>query len=327
MIRRPEALLAGLLALAVLPAAAAPRPVVLSGQVRAKDAEVIYAPFSQINPVTLRFLAPEGAAIKPGDLLVRIDASTALSQQESLQAQIVQTRARIAKELVDLQLRELDARIALVDAEAALAKAEVDAAIPADYIARIDADRYAGELRRATRELALKQEELRAAAEAVGRRREDGELEIAKMQADLDFANRMIALAEQRAVGEGVAVFDFNAWSGQRYEEGASANAGQAIGQVVREGEFAVRAYALEPDRRGLAEGQAVRLRFDALPGRELDARITAIGGTPQAKAEWGAGRYFVVDIALPAGHGLPLKPGMNVRVAATPAAVAEAAP
>lgn len=298
--------------------AQASRAVVLSGQVRAPDAEIIYAPMSESNPVTLRYLVPEGTAVKPGDSLVRIDPGAALAQQESLKAQIAQTRARVAKELAELAVREMDARLALVDAEAALGKAGVDAAIPADYIARIDADRYAGELARAHRELALKQEELRTAREAITRRRADGELEIAKMQTDLDYAASVIAMAEQRAEGPGMASFHFNPWSGQRYEEGSTVNAGEAIGQLVRPGALGVRAFALEPDRRGLATGQAVQLRFDAVPGQVLEARITGISGTPQAKAEWGGGKYFVVDIALPDGQALPLRPGMSVRVTAS---------
>lgn len=302
--------------------------VVLSGQVRAPDAEVIYAPMSETSPVTLRYAVPDGTAVKPGDSLVRVDPGAALAQQESLKAQIAQSRARIAKELAELAVRELDAQLALVDAEAALAKAEVDAAIPPDYIARIDVDRHAGELARARREHALKLEELRTAREAVARRRADGELEMRKMQTDLDYSASVIAMAEQKAEGSGVASFYFNPWSGQRYEEGSSVNAGEAIGELLRPGALGVRAHALEPDRRGLVVGQEVQLRFDALPGRVLAGRIGAIGGTPLAKAEWGSGRYFVVDITLPAEHGLPLRPGMSVRVHAEPGAgAAETAP
>ncbi len=326
MIRRAEALalamsLVAAPALAQDAAAAAspPRAVVITGQVRAPDAEIIYAPMSETSPVTLRYLAPEGSEVKPGDPLVRIDPGGALSQQESLKAQIAQAHARIDKELAELAVREVDAELALVDAEAALAKAEVDAAIPADYIARIDADRYQGERERARRELVLKKEELDAARTAVARRRTDGELEISKLQTDLDYASAVIAMAEQRAEGTGVVTFYFNAWTGQRYEEGSSTNSGQAIGELVRPGALGVRAHALEPDRRGLKVGQPVQLQFDAIRGKSLPGRVTAIGGTPLAKAEWGGGRYFVIDISLPEEHELPLRPGMSVRVSAVP--------
>lgn len=319
MTRRADfAVLALALLLASTDAQAATRKVVFTGQVRAPDAEGIYAPMADTSPVVLRFLAPEGSEVKPGDPLVRIDPGNSLAMQETLEAQISQTRARVAKELAELAVRELDAELTFVDAQAALAKARVDAGIPADYIARIDADRYRGELERAERELALKQRELDAAREATRRRRDDAGLEIAKLETDLRFAAGNIAAAEQRAERRGVVVYSFNPWTGQRYEEGASVNSGSLIGEVIQEGSLSVRVHALEPDRRGLQLGQALELRFDALPGRKLDGHISAISGAPQPKAEWGAGRYFLVDIDLPAKHGLPLRPGMSVRVLAT---------
>jgi multidrug resistance efflux pump len=294
------------------------RKVVLTGQVRAADAEPIYAPPSDSSPVILRFLAPEGKPVKPGDPLVRIDPGASLSQREGLTAQIKQSRARVAKELAELAVRELDAELALVDAEAAQGKARVDANIPPDYIARIDADRYRGERERAEREYVLKQGELAAAREATRRRRVDADLEIAKLETDLRYAEANIATAEQRATTSGIAIFGFNPWTGQRYEEGGSANSGSVIGEVIREGNLSIRVHALEPDRRGLVPGQQVDLQFDALPGRSLAGRIDSISGAPQSKAEWGAGRYFVIDIDLPAGQDLPLRPGMSVRAVAT---------
>lgn len=303
------------------------RRVVLSGMVRSTDAETIYAPMSNTNPVVLRQLAPDGAAVAPGDVLVRIDPGAATAQINALKTQIALARARVDKERAELEVRRVDAALALVDAEAALAKAEVDAAIPADYLARIDFDRYQGEAERARREIVLKRQELASAEAAVQRRVRDGALEVAQLDADLVFAERQIARAEQRATRPGIAVFGFHPWSGQRFEVGASANAGMAIGEVVGAGELAVRAWVLEVDRPGLQPGQPVQVRFDALPGRSLAGRIASIAGAPEPKAEWGGGRYFTVDVTLEASSGLPLKPGMSARVdAGGTASVAAAA-
>jgi multidrug resistance efflux pump len=306
------------------------RRVMLSGVVRSSDAETIYAPMSNSSPVVLRQLAPDGVAVKPGDVLVRIDPGAATAQINALKTQIALAKARIDKERAELDVRRVDAALALVDAEAALAKAEVDAAIPADYLARIDYDRYQGEAERARREIVLKRQELASAEAGVQRRVRDGALEVAQLEADLVFAERQIARAEQRATRAGTAVFGFHPWSGQRFEVGASANPGMAIGEVVGAGELAVRAWVLEVDRPGLRSGQAVQVRFDALPGRALAGRIASIAGAPEPKAEWGSGRYFTVDVTLEASAGLPLKPGMSARIEAggpPPAAASNAAP
>lgn len=302
------------------------RRVVLTGAVRSTDAEIIHTPLSNTSPVVLRQLVPDGSTVAPGDLLVRIDPGSAVSQINSLKAQIALARARIDKERAELEVRRVDAALALVDAEAALARAEVDAAIPAQHLARIDFDRFQGEAERARREIVLKREELANAYAALQRRGRDGDLEVAQLQADLDFAERQIAQAEQRATRAGTVIFGFHPWSGQRYQEGLSASPGTAIGEVVGAGELAVRAFALEVDRPALAVGQAVAVDFDALPGRRVQGRIRAIAGAPEPKAEWGSGRYFTVDIALEGVEGLSLRPGMSARVDNRPGAVPVAA-
>ena len=310
-------LLLGLLATPPLAAEATEghRRVMLSGVVRSTDAEPIHAPMSNSAPVVLRQLAVDGSAVKPGDLLVRIDPGAASAQIDALRSQIALARARIAKERAELDVRRVDAALALVDAEAALATAEVDAAIPADYIARIDYDRYQGEAERARREIVLKRRELANAEAAVQRRERDGGLEIAQLEADLVFAERQIQRAEQRATRPGTVVYYFHPWTGQRFEAGASANPGMQIGEVVGAGEMAVRAWALDVDRPGLRVGQGVTVRFDALPGREVAGRISAISGAPEPKAEWGTGRYYGLDLVLDGADALPLRPGMSVRV------------
>ncbi|MBW8368206.1 MAG: hypothetical protein K0M70_10145 [Arenimonas sp.] len=100
MIRRAEAVLVLVLALAATGAQVqASRPVLLSGQVHAPEAELILAPMSESSPVTLRYLVPEGTEVKPGDSLVRIDPGGAVPLKKTLYVLVGPARARIAKEL------------------------------------------------------------------------------------------------------------------------------------------------------------------------------------------------------------------------------------
>ncbi len=288
----------------------------LTGEVRAVDAQQIVTPPSN-SIVVLRYFVADGSPVKRGDVLMRIDPGTAASQLEQVAAQIEQSTAKAANQVAELKVKAVDAELAQVDADAALQTARVDAQIPKNLISGIDYDRYQGELDRTRRELELKTRELVAARTAVDRRVADAKLEIDKLVAQRDFAQAQVDVAELRADRDGTLIhgFDSNSDSGKRYDEGSSTNPGQKVGEVVGAGRMAVRAYALEPDRVGLAPGQAVDLLFDALPGRHVQGRITAIAGAPEAKSEWGDGRYFQIDIALPAHAALPLRSGMSVRV------------
>lgn len=313
MTRRPDSLL--LLALLLAAPAFAPAQVLISGEVRAENAEGIYVPPSDSSPVVLRFFVPDGAQVAAGEVVLRIDPGGSAAQIRTLESQIEQARARAAKELAELQVKAIDAERARVDAEAALKKARVDAAIPRAHLSGLDYDRYQGELERAAREFQLKQTEYLAAEEAVQRRRADGELEVRKLEADQAYHQAQVANAEQRAESAGTVIHGFDNWRGQRYDEGSSAHPGHRVGEIVGSGGMSVRAYVLEPDRAALREGQRVSLSFDALPQAEASGTVARIAGAPEPKAEWGDGRYFTVDIDLPDDLALPLRPGMSVRI------------
>ncbi|MDQ3510201.1 MAG: HlyD family efflux transporter periplasmic adaptor subunit [Pseudomonadota bacterium] len=316
MTRRASSRAAVALALALAGGSAA--AVVITGEVQAVDAQVIITPQSNTSPVVLRFYLPEGTQVKKGEVVLRIDPGNAAAQIRTLGSQIEQAGARRDKEVAELQVKALDAQLALVDADAALAVAKIDAAIPKALISGLDHDRHQGELDRAVREAALKSRELEIARAAVARRGEDGRLEIQKLQVQRDFHAVQERSAEVRADRDGIVRHGFNNnWIGGRIDEGSSTMPGSKAGEVVSGGAVRVRAWALEPDRRGLQVGLPVQLAFDALPGARAEGRITAIAGAPDRRAEWGNGRYFQIDIDIGAEGPteLPLLPGMSVRV------------
>jgi len=321
MRRCTELAAAFVVACACIAPPAVARPLVLTGEVRAVDAQQIITPHSNSSPVVIRFFIPEGEPVEAGEVVLRIDPGQSAAQIPELEAQIEQTRARVAKEIAELEVKAVDAEIALVDAEAELATAGLDASIPADLISGLDYDRHQGEFDRTTREAALKQRELESAREAVRRRQADGALEIEKLTVQRDYHAALVATAEVRADRDGIVVHGFNNnWIGGRIDEGSSTMPGSTAGEVVSGGDMRVQAWVLESDRAALRAGQPVQLSFDALPGRRVEGTIAAVAGAPERRPEWGEGRWFGVDVDFDS-NGLRLLPGMSVRVVAGPAA------
>jgi multidrug resistance efflux pump len=308
-----------------LPAAkAGARPVLLTGEVEALDSQTIFVPPSNSAPLVLRNFVPEGSQVKAGDVVLRIETVGA-ANIDRLKAELEQTRARGERETANLEVAAVEAEKALVSARAALDKAKVDAALPKGQIAGLNFDRYQAELARATRDLAIKQDSLLNARQSVTRRKEDGELEVKKLQINLAFHVAQLAQSEVRATRDGVVVHGYSPWRGERLDEGSTAWPGNAAGVVLGDGQMAVTAWVLEADRPYLNDGQAVSLRFDALPGVALNGKISSITSAPEARPRWGLGRYFRVRIGLPDNHGLPLLAGMSVLV--EPLAVGAAVP
>ena len=326
MRRCTEALAALALAACLLPAGAQAQRVVLTGEVRAIDAQQVITPFADSSPVVIRYFIPEGEPVRAGEVVLRIDPGQSASRVPELEIQIEQTHARVARDIAELEVKAVDAELALVDAEAELAIATLDASIPSDLISGLDYDRHQGELDRTTREVALKQRELATAREAVQRRAVDGALEVEKLTVERDYHAALVETAEVRADRDGTVVHGFtNIGTGGRIDEGSSVMPGSVAGEVVGDGGVSVQAWALESDRRALRAGQPVELGFDALPGRSVAGTISRISGAPERRPEWSEGRWFAVEIDFD-GDGLRLLPGMSVRVVAAHAAAAEGA-
>jgi multidrug resistance efflux pump len=218
-------------------------------------------------------------------------------------------------ETATLEVGAIEAEKALISAQAALDKAKVEAALPKQQITGLDYDRYQAELGRATRDLAIRQDTLKNARAAVARRKEDGALEVKKLQINEAFQLAQLAQSEVRATRDGIVVHGYSPFNGERIDEGATVWPGNAAGTVLGDGRMVVTAWVLEADRPYLRDGQAVSLRFDALPGVTLTGTLASITSAPEARPRWGLGRYFRARIALPENHGLPLVGGMSVLV------------
>ncbi|HET8942810.1 MAG TPA: HlyD family efflux transporter periplasmic adaptor subunit [Rudaea sp.] len=290
--------------------------LVFSGEVRSSDSQPILVPPSNSSPVVLRYYMADGATVKPGDVVLRIDAGQAATQIINLDAQLAQTTSTNAKTTAELQLKAVEAAQALAIAQAALDTARVDAAIPKELISALDFDRHHAELLRSQKDLTLKQRNLADAQAAVEHNVKDGKLQLDKLTLQRDYYKVMVEGAAVHAERAGTLVHGFgNLFGGGRYEEGSSAYPGVTVGEIVGTGAMTVRAWVLAPDRAGLHVGENTCMMFDAMPAQVVDGTIKAISGAPEERAEWGDGRYFVVDLDLANAAALPLISGMSVRV------------
>lgn len=311
----------GALLLATLIARPSAQAASITGEVRALEAQPIYTPPSNASPVVLRYYVADGVEVAKDEPVLRIDPGQAGARLMTLAADLEKVEARSRKEIAELQVKAIDAELAWIDAEAALAKARIDATLPRELLSGLDFDRYRGELQRTERDLILKRDELEAAREAAERRQRDARLEIQRIRLEQEYHETQLRNAEVRAQRAGVVLHGFDPWSGQRFDEGSSAQMGQQIGEVATVEHLGVRAYALESERESFKRGDIVSIDFDALPGLHLTGRIESISGAPEQRQVWGTGRYFTIDIRFEhEPQAEQLIPGMSVRIRTRPA-------
>jgi len=290
------------------------RPVLLTGEVIAKDSQTIFVPPSNAAPVVLRNFIAEGSKVKKGDLVLRIETPDS-SNIEQLEIGMQQTRAKAEAEVAKLEVTALEAEKNLITAKSVLAKALVDAALPKSQISGLDFDKHQGEKERSERDLQVKQLAFDNAQKSIIRKKSDANLELKKQEININYLKTQLTRSEVRAAQDGYVVHGYSKWRNERLEEGSSAFPGNSAGQIIGSGQMEVRAWALEADRIYLKQGQAVKLKFDALPGIEALASIARISNAPEEHNTWGYGRYFRVDIKLPEQQDFNLVPGMSVLI------------
>jgi multidrug resistance efflux pump len=293
---------------------------VLSGEVRALDAQAIIVPPSVSASVSLRFYVPEGQPVKTGDVLLRIDTGEAETGLHRLATEIQRAEAKTANEVAELRVKANEADLAVATAQAAYEVAALDAGVPRKLLSGLDADRYANKFEYTRSELEFAKRALANAQQAVDERIKDGVLETERNEKQREYNATQVKAAEVRATHDGIVLHDFGMGDKSgRIDEGSTALVGQQVGSVVSPGAVSVRLYVLASDRARIDTGTELVLAFDAMPGRTAKASVKAISDSPEPRPVWGAGRYFVVDAALAPGFELPLIPGMSVRAEVAP--------
>ena len=128
MIRRctERAALAALCLAMIAPVAAR---VVLTGEVRSIDGQPILTPQSNSSPVVIRYFVPEGEPVKKGEVVLRLDPGQSAAMIPDLESQIEQLSAKGNKEIAELEVKVVEAELALVDAQAKLGSARIEASM------------------------------------------------------------------------------------------------------------------------------------------------------------------------------------------------------
>jgi multidrug efflux pump subunit AcrA (membrane-fusion protein) len=140
--------------------------VLLTGALHPTRALDVVAPANDASSLTLRWLAPDGAAVKAGDRLFVLDGAGLAPALTDAQHQLatVQTQLRVLERSNAVELA--NRRLAVRDAEVNRDKAQLRDGLPADLVTRRDAEQARlglaqaeARLRSARRELASETEQ------------------------------------------------------------------------------------------------------------------------------------------------------------------------
>jgi hypothetical protein len=259
--------------------------VTLRGDVRPLRTRTVNAPMSASASSDLRIvrMIKNGTAVRKGELIVQFDVTGLQRTLDEKRSELRQAEAEIARLQGETRMKEEQDITDLGKAEYDVERAKLDVSTE-ELISRVEAEKFKLNLADARRRFAESQTKVEAdrraaAADLDSRRqkRDKAALEVAKAERDL------AALTVVAPAGGSVSILNNGRAggpmsAGREFREGDRAWPGAAIAEVPDLAAVEVVVNVDEADRGRLREDQTATIRVDALPDRELAARVASIG-------------------------------------------------
>ena len=275
------------------------RETLLTGELEAEQAEVLAAPDVNIWPLTVRFLAEDGATVKQGEVVAEFDNTQLLSNLEDLRTQaleaknlLVSRRARAAAEISEAMFEVERQR-------ATLEKAEIAASVPEEILS----SREYAELQLALERALLG---LSEAEQALASVRDAGAADIRIQQLALEKARDAAKRAESSigqlsllAPRDGIAVRATNSRESRPVRVGDAVWPGLAVARLPDLETLYLKARLFDVDDGRVAEGQRVWSTLDAFPETRIEGRVRTIDAVADETSPFSARRVFDVTIDL----------------------------
>ena len=286
------------------------------GEVKAVRSIPLTAP-SSAGDLQILTLAPNGANVKKGDVVVRFDPVPVERTRAEKLSELKQAEEEIGKTEAQYQIQEQQAKTDLDKARYDVRRAELDAATQ-EFLPRLE-----GEQKRVA--LATARERVREAERKLKALHDITRAEIAskrqkrdKARLDVQQAERQLGALQLLTPVDGVVTIMPN-WRAccppPEFKPGDRAWPGQVIVDVPDLATLRVTARLEEAERGRMQAGQAVVVRADAIPDRELTGRIGDISTLARIDfSNWPPRRNF--DLIVQLDQSDPrLRPGMNTTV------------
>jgi HlyD family secretion protein len=286
------------------------------GEVKAVRSIPLTAP-SSAGDLQILELKPNGTNVKKGDVVVRFDPVPVERTRAEKASELKQAEEEIAKTEAQYKIQEDQAKTDLVKARYDVQRAELDAATQ-EFLPRLE-----GEQKKVA--FASARERLREAERKLKAMHDIANAEIAskrqkrdKARLDVQQAERQLGALQLTTPVDGVVTIMPN-WRAccppPEFKPGDRAWPGQIIVDVPDLATLRVTARLEEAERGRMQPGQAVVVRADALPDRELTGRIGDISTLARIDfSNWPPQRNF--DLVVQLDQTDPrLRPGMNTTV------------
>jgi len=287
--------------------------VEISGSLKATHSiSVGPPPLENIWEFKIAALAPEGDVVKEGDMLVAFDSSDLDDQRVTRINQRESALVALQKQQVEIKLANQDSALKLVEAEAAVRKATLNADQSAELTASLSIAKAKVDLDAAIENV----EYLKAQAK---RKKASDRGVLATLQGRVDLATHQVEQLDHdiesmtiEATTGGTIIYGDN-W-GTKTKVGASLWRLATAVEVASLDSMMAEAIIDEADSAKLSLGQTVHLRLESEPDQEVIGTLTEIETTVHQKSQTIPTQVVSVKLSIESSGDLKLRPGMRFR-------------
>lgn len=290
----------------------------LTGELQAAEARTLSVPRTPNWQVQIRWMADEGTVVQAGDKVLELDNSAVVGDLEDKKLKAVEAENELTRVQADAQAAVEEKRFAVEEKRAALAKAEIEAQVPAEILPRREHQERRLALERAKLELAKALDDLEATKKAKEAEVRIQRVELARARREIETAERTIQALSLEAPTDGVLMLEEHPNERRKFQIGDNAWVGLAIMRIPDLSTLGVEAILSDVDEGRVEPGMEVSVTPDAFPGMRWTGRVEEV--SPVAREIEGSSllRYFAVQISLDDEAKIDrerLRPGMSVKV------------
>jgi HlyD family secretion protein len=293
------------------------RYLALSGEIDAVTAVELKGPRVPMGKSPLRFLAPEGAEVKAGDVVAELDSSSFLLEIKDRSLQLSQAEIDLQRQLSQNGVLEADRALDVERKRAAVERAAIDADLPEGILPQRDYLEKQLILKRAKVDLEKAEEALAIARRAAETDIAIKRIAIEKLRRAMHEAEQGVTTLTLRAPVAGTVIIADHPEERRKLQEGDDVFMGMTIARVASSRARRVRATLVDVDDGKLAPGMAARVVLDAHPGESFAGTVKDIAPVAQTPGGMRGAqrRIFTVNVDLANAEATLLRPGLSARV------------
>jgi multidrug efflux pump subunit AcrA (membrane-fusion protein) len=286
-----------------------------TGEVFSRQAQDIIVPLTPNWQAGISKMLEEGAAARPGDVVVEFDGAEAASQLEQQRETARAALANTERDLAILEKELLQASYALKMSELDLELAELRAATPEGLIGAIEYAENQLALESAEKALTDARKQLADKDKSLRERRKQAALDDQKLELTESWWQEMLNSFSVVANQSGFIIYGNHPWNRAKFQEGDTVRTSFKVAQIADTSDLAIRIWINSVDRPHITSGVPVNIVLDALPERSIEGKLTSISDSGSKRAEWGQAVYFEGIVSFENHSIQGLLPGMSALV------------